>query len=183
MFPCVLALREGLGLSKTRTSSQLFIGRCDFPNMDYKSCFYINHKEILYMYIYKDIPHLREAFKMKKESVENSAQGSRFPQIGNHPSRWDITGVMAEKKDFDQYVINVDGSGRLKLRNRKITPFQLTILLLLPQPRVLMVTRHSLNNMRTRPPAPSTIVTLTIGLQWEGTSLSMSSTVQCSAQW
>ena len=51
-------------------------------------------------------------------------------QIGNHPSRWDITGVIAEKRDFDQYLIRVDGSGRLTVRNRKflrkITPFQLT---------------------------------------------------------
>ena len=51
-------------------------------------------------------------------------------QMGNHPSRWDITGVVVEVKDFDQYVLKVDGSGRLTLRNRKflrkITPFQLT---------------------------------------------------------
>ena len=51
-------------------------------------------------------------------------------QIGNHPSKWDITGVIVERKDFDQYVVKVDGSGRLTMRNRKflrkITPYQLT---------------------------------------------------------
>ena len=51
-------------------------------------------------------------------------------QIGNHPSKWDITGVIVERKEFDQYVVKVDGSGRLTMRNRKflrkITPYQLT---------------------------------------------------------
>ena len=40
-------------------------------------------------------------------------------QMGNHPSKWDITGVVVEVKDFDQYVLKIDGSGRLTLRNRK----------------------------------------------------------------
>ena len=51
-------------------------------------------------------------------------------QMGNHPSKWDITGVVVEVKEFDQYVLKIDGSGRLTLRNRKflrkITPYQLT---------------------------------------------------------
>ena len=49
-------------------------------------------------------------------------------QTGNYPSRWDITGVVVEVKEHDQYVVKVDGSGRLTLRNRKflrkITPYQ-----------------------------------------------------------
>ena len=40
-------------------------------------------------------------------------------QIGQHPSKWDKTGVVVEVKQFDQYRIRVDGSGRLTLRNRK----------------------------------------------------------------
>ena len=40
-------------------------------------------------------------------------------QVGNHPSRWDITGIVVEKKSFDQYIIKIDGSGRMTLRNRK----------------------------------------------------------------
>ena len=51
-------------------------------------------------------------------------------QTGNHPSKWDIIGVLVEVKEFDQYVLKIDGSGRLTLRNRKflrkITPYQLT---------------------------------------------------------
>ena len=48
-------------------------------------------------------------------------------QVGNHPSRWDITGRVVEVKDHDQYVVRVDGSGRLTMRNRRflrrLTPY------------------------------------------------------------
>ena len=51
-------------------------------------------------------------------------------QVGNHPSRWDITGVVVEVKDNDQYIVKVDGSGRMTIRNRKflkkITPYSMT---------------------------------------------------------
>ena len=51
-------------------------------------------------------------------------------QVGNHPSRWDITGVIVEVREHDQYVVKVDGSGRMTLRNRKflkkITPYAMT---------------------------------------------------------
>ena len=40
-------------------------------------------------------------------------------QVGNKPRRWDKTGVVMECKDYDQYVVKVDGTGRLTLRNRK----------------------------------------------------------------
>ena len=48
-------------------------------------------------------------------------------QIGNYPSRWDITGEIVEVKTFDQYVVKIHGSGRMTTRNRKflklITPY------------------------------------------------------------
>ena len=40
-------------------------------------------------------------------------------QTGSHPNKWDKTGLVIEVKQFDQYVIRVDGSGRVTLRNRK----------------------------------------------------------------
>ena len=40
-------------------------------------------------------------------------------QTGNHPRRWHRTGVCVEVRQHDQYVIKVDGTGRLTLRNRK----------------------------------------------------------------
>ena len=46
---------------------------------------------------------------------------------GNHPKRWERTGRVVEVRQFHQYVVKVDGSGRLTLRNRqhlrKFTPF------------------------------------------------------------
>ena len=51
-------------------------------------------------------------------------------QVGNHPSKWDITGIVVETKEHDQYVVKVDGSGRMTLRNRKflkkIVPYSMT---------------------------------------------------------
>ena len=40
-------------------------------------------------------------------------------QIGHHPNRWDKTGTMIEVRQFDQYVIRLDGSRRVTLHNRK----------------------------------------------------------------
>ncbi|GFO13766.1 transcription factor iiib 90 kda subunit [Plakobranchus ocellatus] len=40
-------------------------------------------------------------------------------QTGPHPTKWDKTGIVIEVRQFDQYVIRVDGSGRVTLRNRK----------------------------------------------------------------
>ena len=40
-------------------------------------------------------------------------------QVGPHPLKWDKTGTVIEVRQFDQYVIKVDGSGRVTVRNRK----------------------------------------------------------------
>ena len=40
-------------------------------------------------------------------------------QIGSNPHKWDKTGLVIEVKQYDQYVVRVDGSGRVTLRNRK----------------------------------------------------------------
>ena len=40
-------------------------------------------------------------------------------QVGNHPRRWDKTGVVVEVRQYHQYVVRVDGSGRSTIRNRK----------------------------------------------------------------
>ncbi|XP_054770983.2 uncharacterized protein K02A2.6-like [Lytechinus pictus] len=40
-------------------------------------------------------------------------------QTGPHPLKWDRTGTVIEVRQYDQYVIRVDGSGRVTLRNRK----------------------------------------------------------------
>ena len=40
-------------------------------------------------------------------------------QTGPHPTKWDKTGIVIEVRQFDQYVVRMDGSGRVTLRNRK----------------------------------------------------------------
>ena len=40
-------------------------------------------------------------------------------QVGPYPRKWDKTGVVIEVRHYDQYVIRVDGSRRVTLRNRK----------------------------------------------------------------
>ena len=40
-------------------------------------------------------------------------------QTREKPTRWDNTGVVVEVKGFDQYVVKMDGTGRLSMRNRK----------------------------------------------------------------
>ena len=48
-------------------------------------------------------------------------------QVGDRSTRWDKTGVVVETKPYQQYLVKVDGSGRLTLRNRRflreIIPF------------------------------------------------------------
>ena len=40
-------------------------------------------------------------------------------QVGHHPNKWDKTGVVVEVHQNHQYVIRVDGSSRITVRNRK----------------------------------------------------------------
>ncbi len=40
-------------------------------------------------------------------------------QHGPKPTKWNRSGVIVEVRDFDKYIVKVDGSGRLTLRNRK----------------------------------------------------------------
>ena len=40
-------------------------------------------------------------------------------QTGNYPSKWQRTGTIVEKGQHNQYIIKMDGSGRLTKRNRR----------------------------------------------------------------
>ena len=40
-------------------------------------------------------------------------------QVGSQPKKWDKTGTVIEVKQHDQYIVRVDGSRRVTLRNRK----------------------------------------------------------------
>lgn len=72
-------------------------------------------------------------------------------QTGPFPTKWDKTGLVIEVRQFDQYVIRIDGSGRVTLRNRrflrKYTPFiQRSPLINLP---------YSSPSVTTGPPLPT----------------------------
>ena len=40
-------------------------------------------------------------------------------QVGNAPKKWDRSGVVVEVLENDQYLIRIDGSGRVSRRNRR----------------------------------------------------------------
>ena len=47
--------------------------------------------------------------------------------VGNHPRRWERTGTVVEVRQYHQYVVRVDGTGRVTIQNhqhlRKFTSF------------------------------------------------------------
>ena len=56
------------------------------------------------------------------KSLPNLDVGDRVSvqnQSGNKPNKWDRSGTVVEIRDFDKYIVKVDGSGRLTLRNRR----------------------------------------------------------------
>ncbi|RUS76716.1 hypothetical protein EGW08_015519 [Elysia chlorotica] len=66
-------------------------------------------------------------------------------QVGPNPTKWDKTGIIIEVRQFDQYVVRVDGSGRVTLRNRKFLRKYVPViprapLAMLPDPVVLQPT-------------------------------------------
>ena len=55
-------------------------------------------------------------------------------QTGPHPMKWDKTGIVIEVRQFDRYVVRVDGSGRITIRNRKFLRKYLPVCLQPPPP-------------------------------------------------
>ena len=56
------------------------------------------------------------------KALPNLEAGQRVAiqnQTGSKPTKWDRTGTVLEVRDFDKYIVKVDGSGRLTLRNRR----------------------------------------------------------------
>ncbi len=75
--------------------------------------------------------HMRKAeeLHLKTKRLPPLRVGDRVRiqnQVGKEPLRWDKTGIVVEVRQYDQYVVRVDGSGRVTLRNRKfLRSFQL----------------------------------------------------------
>ena len=74
-------------------------------------------------------------------------------QVGHNPRRWERTGTVMEVKDYDQYNVKVDGTGRLTLRNRR---FLRSFSPIVRTPPTLIT--PSPTNLTT-PPLPSTSAT------------------------
>ena len=73
-------------------------------------------------------------------------------QIEHHPKKWDKTGTVIEVRQFNQYVVRVDGSGRVTLRNRKF--------LRKYAPVVPRQPHHTINNDLNYMQQPTKIVSL-----------------------
>ena len=55
-------------------------------------------------------------------------------QVGPYPLKWDKTGIVVEVRQYDQYLVKIDGSNRTTLRNRKFLRY-FTPMKPDPQPR------------------------------------------------
>ncbi len=73
-------------------------------------------------------------------------------QTGAHPTRWDKTGVIIEVRQFNQYAVRVDGSGRITIRNRKFLR-KYTLVQIQPPPYDI---RDDLQRSTYRPQPPIT---------------------------
>ena len=85
-------------------------------------------------------PEWRDAWKQKEEALRTRYHGCQqrlaehsrdlpalFPgdmvsiqnQTGRRPTKWERTGTIVETRDHNKYIVKVDGSGRLTMRNRR----------------------------------------------------------------
>ena len=67
-------------------------------------------------------------------------------QSGPYPNKWDRTGVVVEVRQFDQYVVRIDGSGRVTLRNRKFL-----------RKYIPVMPREPILNLPAIPPPPESV--------------------------
>ena len=76
-------------------------------------------------------------------------------QTGPHPTKWDKTGLVIEVRQFDQYVVRVDGSGRVTLRNRKFLRKYIPVI---PRAPIMTAPGHArgLPTTHNMPTAPDT---------------------------
>ena len=73
-------------------------------------------------------------------------------QTSNHPKKWDRTGRVVEVKQYHQYLIRVDGSGRITMRNRTFLR-KLTPVIVDQMPTSLEALKH-LRSQNTTPLSP-----------------------------
>jgi hypothetical protein len=76
-------------------------------------------------------------------------------QTGPHPTKWDKTGVIVEVRQFDQYVVRVDGSGRVTMRNRKFLRQYVPVGILPPRHTIMDDLRHVTTPSADTPTLPN----------------------------
>lgn len=78
-------------------------------------------------------------------------------QVGNFPGKWDKTGSVVEIREFDQYLVKFDGSGRCTLRNRRFLRKILPACRILHNPKMLsdQSVNHSDQSLTGRNNSPS----------------------------
>ena len=123
---------------------------------------YIPHPTCKNTFTARELAHCNRHMRIAERLSEHTRHlpplkvGDHVPiqnQIGPYPRKWDKTGLVIEVRQIDQYVIRVDGSGRVIIRNRqflrKFTPVQQRL------------PRHNINEdirtyqrPRTKPPNP-----------------------------
>ena len=70
----------------------------------------------------KRVRHMQENYNKGSKDLPKLVVGDNVRiqnQVGPNPLKWDKTGKLIEVHQHDQYVIKVDGSGRVIIRNRK----------------------------------------------------------------
>ena len=77
-------------------------------------------------------------------------------QTGPFPNKWDKTGLVVEVRQFDQYVVRVDGSGRVTLRNRKFLRKYVPVI---PKAPLLTIPRQTQSNVPPTTFAPNPLTT------------------------
>lgn len=75
-------------------------------------------------------------------------------QVGPHPTKWDKTGIVIEVRQFHQYVIRVDGSGRVTLRNRRFLRKYTPAVERRPIVSLPLLPRLPANDLPPAPPPP-----------------------------
>ena len=103
--------------------------------------------------------HQRQLIIGDRVSVQNL--------LGNKPLRWDRTGLVVQVRQFDQYGVKIDGTGRITFRNRKhlrpighqITP-EKPLVMTLPPPAPEAITRPA-KPAESAPPTPTRPAPLT----------------------
>ena len=78
-------------------------------------------------------------------------------QTGPYPTKWDKTGIVIEVRQFDQYVVRVDGSGRMTTRNRKFLKKYIPVQTRPPRHTINDDLRHLnlLTPKQGKPPSPN----------------------------